>query len=226
LLITVTAVLSLAAALVDRQLFQVFMALALKPAAVWRGQVWRLVTWPFVETSPMSLIFACLTLYWFAPQLAQQMGSWRFLRLVGGVITMAGVGTCLIALIDGDVLGHTYLGTWTLTTALVVLWGLSFPHQVVRIYFLLPIRGYWVAWGAVAVTVLFVIYFGWTHFLPELLAEAAALLWFFRAAVLARWRSARRSLRARSARRPGERGAVIDLRTGDRIRPDDGEPPS
>ena len=34
----------------------------LQPELVFRGEVWRLVTWVFFELQPISLIFACLML--------------------------------------------------------------------------------------------------------------------------------------------------------------------
>jgi membrane associated rhomboid family serine protease len=220
----VTVVLSLSAALGGRYVENLFGALALRPAAVWRGQLWRLVTWTFAEPSPFGLIFACLSLYWFGAPLARQWGSYRFLRMVGGVILAAAVGTCLIALIDGEVRGASYLGSWTLTVALVVVWGLTFPHQTVNIYFVLPIRGYWLAWGTVGITVLVLIYYGWMALVPELLAECAALLWFFRPRVLARWAAAQRPWRDPVSRKPRERGVVVDFSTGDRVKGKDSEP--
>src|SRR5688572_1216302 len=46
---------------------------------VWRGQLWRLVTWAFFEFSPLNLIFACLTLYWFGNDLARRWGEARMM---------------------------------------------------------------------------------------------------------------------------------------------------
>jgi membrane associated rhomboid family serine protease len=220
LLLSVTLVLSLTAALGSRYLGPLFDAMALQPAAVWHGQLWRLVTWPFVEPSPIGLIFACLTLYWFAPQLAQRWGSPRLLRMVGGIILVAAVGSCLVGLVDEEIMSASYLGSWTISAGLVVVWGLSFPDQVVRIYLVLPIRGYWLAWGTVAITLVFAIYSGWTRLLPEMLAEVAALCWFHRTLLRARWARVRGSLGG-SGRRVGRfrhRGVVIDFTTGDRSR--------
>jgi hypothetical protein len=60
------------------------------------------------------------------------------------------------------------------------------------------VRGFWVAWITIAFTVIFAIYEGWTHLLPELLAEASVLVWFFRKSILARFKRAGRSFDAKS----------------------------
>jgi hypothetical protein len=44
-----------------------------------------------------------------------------------------------------------------MTTALVVGWGLTYPDNIVRIYLVLPIRGFWMAWGTVALTVAYAV---------------------------------------------------------------------
>jgi membrane associated rhomboid family serine protease len=221
LLIALTAALSLLTAFGDRHAAPLSEWVALQPVDVWHGQVWRLLTWSFVEGSPIGLIFGCLALYWFGPALAQRWGSPRFLTVIMGTMLVAGGGTCLLALVDPPVMGMTYVGSWAMTTALVVMWGLSFPDNVVRVYLVLPIRGFWMAWLTVAITVVYAVYTGWLHLLPELFAEAAALAWMYQALLLARWSRARGSYQARrraaerasQARRRG--GVVVDLRTGE-----------
>jgi len=170
---------------------------ALVPSEVWRGQVWRLATWPFIEPSPLSLLFTCLSLYWFGSDLAREWGSPRFLAVFGGVTLAAAVGTCLIAQIDEGALSQRYLGSWALTCAMIVAWGLWFPDRVVRIYFVLPIRGYWLAWLTVALTVVYAVYAGWERFLPELFAEGSSLAWLFRRPLLARWTTSRKAAEGR-----------------------------
>ncbi len=214
LLLSVTLVLSLASAFGDRHVGSFFETVALVPLEVWRGQLWRLVVWPFVEQTPIGLIFGCLMLYWFGGDLAGEWGSRRFLRVFGSITLAAAVGTCLVARVDAPVMRHSYLGSWELTTAMIVAWGLWFPDRVVRIYFVLPIRGYWLAWITVGITVIYAIYAGWTHLLPELLAEASVLAWLFRKSILARYKRARRSfdVKTREAERlknMRKRGRVV-----------------
>jgi membrane associated rhomboid family serine protease len=208
LLIVVTVALSLVAAFGDRHAGPLFELASLRPADVWRGQVWRLVTWPFIQASPFSLLWACLFLYWFGRDLAQDWGSPRFLAVFGVVVAIAGAGTCLAGLVDPAVLDHAYLGGYAIECAMTVAWGLWFPDQVVRLYFILPIRGVVIAWLTIGITVLFAIYSGWEGVLPELVAEGATVAWLFRRSLLARWKRAvggidarRRNARDRDRRR-------------------------
>jgi membrane associated rhomboid family serine protease len=216
LLIGLTAVLSLLAAFVDRHGAALFAWTALAPAEVWRGQVWRLATWFFFEPSPLGLIFNCLMFFWFGPQLAGQWGSRRFITVFGAVMLATGIGTCLIGLVDPLVFANTYLGGTALSTAMVVTWGLWFPDSVIRIYFVIPIRAYWVAWLTVAVTVIYAMYSGWTHWLPELLSEASVLLWMYRATLVRRWKGSVGSFASGSKKPSERRGVVVDFTPRDR----------
>jgi membrane associated rhomboid family serine protease len=216
LLICVTVVMSLVTALGDRHAAPLFQWVSLQPAACWHGQIWRLVTWPFVEPSPWSLIFSCLALYWFAVPLAQRWGSRRFLTGFFSTMLIAAIGTCVIALIDPEVMGSTHLGGWAMVTALVVGWGLTYPDTIVRIYFVLPIRGFWFAWGTVALTVIYCVYAGWAGLLPELIGEGVVLAWFYRSRLSRRWSTVQRSFQSSrpAPPRPGQRGVVVDLKSG------------
>jgi hypothetical protein len=207
LFLVLTAVLSLATAFGSRHGGPLFDALALCPADVWHGQVWRLVTWPWVEPGPYGLIFAVLILIWFGKDVAEEQGSPAFLRLFGGILLFSAVGTCIVALIDPPILDERYLGGWALSDALLVAWGLWFPHRVVRLYFIIPIRGFWLAWLTVAITVVLAVYSGWDGFLPELFAEGGILAWIYQDVLAGRWKRWRRSIedarrreRARSRR--------------------------
>jgi len=203
LLIALTVVGSLAAALLSRHGAALFERGALVPSAVLHGEVWRLVTWPFLEPSPIWLLVECLFLYWFGKDLANEWGSPRFLRVFGVVTLAAALATCGVSLVDPAVREALYLGMWTATLAIIVAWGLWFPDRELRIYFLFPITGYWLAWATMAITAVFAVYAGWEHYLPALCAFVGVLAWLFRHSLAARVAAARRALGAR--RREAER---------------------
>jgi membrane associated rhomboid family serine protease len=216
LLLTLVVVPSLLVAFGDRHAGSLYELVALAPADVWRGQIWRLVTWSVIEPGPLGLILTCLFIYWLGRDLAGEWGSRRFLAVFGGVALTAAVATCLVALADAAVMSHRYLGGWELTTAMIVAWGLWFPHRIVRLFFLLPITGFWLAWLTIAVTVVYAVYMGWEGYLPELGAEGAILAWFYRPAIIARWTAARKAAddrrrRAERARRMARSEASLHL---------------
>lgn len=192
-LLTITLIASLSVAFGSRHVFPLLELGALVPERVLRGEAWRLLTWSVIEPSPLSLIFACLFFYWFGRDLADAWGSRRFLNVYIGIALVAAVGTCLISLVDRSVGPQLFVGSWPLAEAVTVAWGLTFPDRVVRIYFFIPIKGYVLAWLTVALTVVYAIYSGWDHFLPNLLAEGAMLGWIYRRPLVSRWSSWRRT---------------------------------
>jgi membrane associated rhomboid family serine protease len=176
-LIALTLALSLAAA-IDRHLGgTLFYRLALVPEAVWRGQVWRLATWPLVQGGPLALIFACVSLYFFGSGLELSWGARRYRRYLAGILLIAGVGTCLIAFVLSSAWWRPHLGGMVLGDALVIAWARQFPDSPVSIYLILVVRGPALVNIVVAATLVFAIFFGLTWALPELLAVAAALIY-------------------------------------------------
>jgi membrane associated rhomboid family serine protease len=214
LVLTVTIVLSLTAAFASRHVLPFFELGALIPARVFRGELWRLGSWSVLEQSPLSLLFGCLMLYWFGRDLAGLWGSRRFLAVYVGVALVAAIGTCLISLVDPPIKTYQYLGSWPLAEAMTVAWGLYFPDRIIRLYFVINIRGYTLAWLTVGFTVVYAIYAGWDHYLPHLLAEGTMLAWLFRARVVSRWTAWRRSreAEARKARtRAKQKGRIASV---------------
>lgn len=207
IILALTIVTSLAAALGSHSLASFFELGALVPERVLHGELWRLLTWSVIEPSPLALLFACLLLYWFGRDLAQEWGSRRFFTVYFAVAMSAGVGTCVLALFDGNILNGHHLGSVPLAEAITIAWGLWFPRRIIRIYFVIPIKGSIVAWGTVALTVVYAVYYGWAHYVPSLLAEGSMLAWLHRAPLVARWArwqgaraAAARQKRARSTR--------------------------
>jgi len=175
-IIVATLVVSIIAAVDARHGGGLYAHLALIPADVWRGQLWRLATWPLVEVAPLALIFACVSMYWFGGDLAQSWGERRFARFVGAIVLVAGAVTALVGMALPEARHHAYLSGWALGDALVIAWALRFPERRIRVYGLLWLGGPALAYGTFGLTVLFAVYYGAWPFLPELAAGAAALL--------------------------------------------------
>ena len=176
-LIAITLAMSIAVAIDARLGGELFRHLALSPEAIWRGQVWRLVTWPFIHGGPFSLIFACVTLWAFGSDLLIAWGSRRYLRYLAGIVLVAGVGTSVVALVLPSAWWMWHLGGMVLGDALTIAWARQFPYSPVWVYFILLLRGPALVGVIVAVTLLFAVYVGVAWVLPELLAIAAALLY-------------------------------------------------
>ena len=162
------------------------------------------------------MVFGCLLIYWFGRDLAGQWGSRRFLAVYSGIALVAAAGTCIVAVLDPPLLEQAYVGSWPLTEAITVAWGLWFPDRVIRIYFVIPIRGVVLAWGTVVLTVVYAIYAGWDRFVPNLLAEGAMLAWLHRGPVESRFSKWKRerdvaSRRVRARAKQEQRMATVHV---------------
>jgi membrane associated rhomboid family serine protease len=90
----------------------------LSPDRVLHGQVWRLVTWAFVETAPMSLIFTCVAIFKFGGDLAVRWGDRRLQRFMLEIILGAAVVTTLLALIAPSTMYLSRSAGWAIGDAL------------------------------------------------------------------------------------------------------------
>lgn len=208
LLIAVTVGASLFVAFAGRHGFPAD-ALPLVAERVWHGEVWRLATWFFIETSPLSLLFAALAFYWFGRDLAYVWGGRRFLGAYLGLGLVSGALTAALGWLDGDVMAHTYVGNWALVEGLVVAWGTLYPTRQIYIYFVLPLSGRVLVWLTIGLTVAWAAYSGWQVVLPNLVAMAAVLGYMFRGRLVARLRAMRATSQARRAR--GERASHLKV---------------
>lgn len=119
--------------------------LALEPAAVLRGEVWRIFTYVLFPTSSgFWLLISCVFYYWLGEALERIWGSAKFtIYYLSGTVFTA-LGTILVYLIDGiplQIYGASYVNS-----ALFFAYALYHSDAMVRIYFIIPIKMKWVAW--------------------------------------------------------------------------------
>ena len=177
---------------------QVLENALLSASAMWRGQLWRLVSFALVETSPVSLIFTGFMLYWFAADLARLWGARRLLAAFFGMAAAAGGLTCLVARAWPQLAAMGFSGAGPVMDGLTIAWGFLFPARELRLFFVLRLTGRRLIAVVVGATVLFALFYGFALFVPEFAAEAVALVWF---GVLRPWRAARRRQRTQQAAR-------------------------
>ncbi|HET9595333.1 MAG TPA: rhomboid family intramembrane serine protease [Anaeromyxobacteraceae bacterium] len=181
-LITAIVLASLVGALGQR--YDFVRAAALVPELVWQGQVWRLFTWVFFETDPLSLLFGGVTLYFFGRDLCWAWGPRRFIATFFGIaVTAAGV-TCLAALGWPALRLGGWTGSWPVLLALTVAWAMLFPERQILLMFALPVSGRALLWITVGGTVLYAVfgrvYAYVPHFAAQLLMMAYARGWSLR----------------------------------------------
>jgi membrane associated rhomboid family serine protease len=154
--------------------------LALVPAKVFHGQIWRLGTWVFLELGPFGLLFSVVTMYKFGGDLLAEWSDQRFLKFVGGIVVGSAVGACLLSLPIPNADWYPKIGGYALGDALVIAWALQFPDKCVVLYRMITLRHMQVAYAVLGMNALFAIYFGITYVAPELIASVAAIAYMKR----------------------------------------------
>lgn len=124
--------------------------LALDPAAVMRGEVWRLLTYLFIPSSPvqpgamLSPLWAVLALWflWFIGDgLERAWGPFRLtLYFLVGMI-----GTTIAAFLFGAQFSNTMLAA-----SLFFAFAWFYPDEVIYVFFILPMKIKWLAWISAA----------------------------------------------------------------------------
>jgi len=145
------------------------------PSLIWHGQLWRLVTWAFIERGAWNLVFTCVCIYRFGGDLAYRWGDRRLRRFMIEVLGGAAVVTTLLALVSTDAWEIYRLGGWPVGDALVIAWARQFPEaRVVVFQGLLTLSGRDLVIGIIAYNALFALFAGPFTMSLDLLVCAAA----------------------------------------------------
>lgn len=127
---------------------------ALIPQALAQGQLWRLVSWAFVQGDPLTLLFGGFMLFSLGGQLAY---VWSERRLVGtfvGLAVFASVVTTVLAFV-WPAANAAHLGMWPVVNGIALMWALMYPDRQVNIWGVLPVTGKTIALLLVFGTVLY-----------------------------------------------------------------------
>lgn len=167
---------SLAAVVTLRGGSGLFVHFALLPRAVWEGQLWRLLTWPLAEPSdPISLVFACLVLWWTGRDLASSWGGAWFLGFFFALAAATGLVVTLLAGVWPALMTLPHLTAWPVAEGLIIAWALQNRSRQILFYFVLPLSGMQLVWATVGLTALFSLFSGLDRFLPHFVAEGLTL---------------------------------------------------
>lgn len=150
------------------------------PAAILQGQAWRLVTWAFVETQPIDLVFAALMVYWLGRDLSFSFGERGLILAFLGLAAGAAVVTTLLSLAWPSLVpgAAAWLGAWPVIAALTLGWGLLFPDRQILFYMVLPVTGRTLVWVTLGGTLLFILFSrNVGGYVPHLAAEGLMALY-------------------------------------------------
>lgn len=184
---------------------------ALAPVLVGRGQLWRLVSWPFFQNDPFTLLFGGLMIFWLGQQLAFVWSERRFLLRFLGYAAFGSLATTLLAIVWAPA-SVPHIGVWPVANALIVSWAMLYPDRQVNIWGVLPISGKTAARLVVGGTLLYGVFAGGVRgigtFSVHLFAILAAWL-LARRGVRGPWREARQWWSEREQKRRSKHLKVV-----------------
>ncbi len=91
-----------------------------------RGTIWQLVTYAFVASDPLGVIFGALVVWSIGSALESTWGPKRLLSVALGCSVIAAALTVLTAIPFGSIRPFYYYGAWVMGTVIWVGYGLSF----------------------------------------------------------------------------------------------------
>jgi membrane associated rhomboid family serine protease len=149
-------------------------ALLLTPAlVVGRLWLWQPVTYAFVETTAMGVIFAALVLWQVGGALEQSWGSRRMVRFALGTTVLAGVLTVVLSFVVGPLAVSSFGGGWVMGIALWVAFGLTLGGAPTN-FWGLPVTGNVLALIGVGFVFLEGAFNGWLLVVPSVLGVLLA----------------------------------------------------
>jgi membrane associated rhomboid family serine protease len=112
----------------------------LTPKDVVHGQVWRLVTYMFLHAGPFHLLFNMLFLWMFGVELERMWGTQNFVKYYFVTGVAAAVTTIVVSFFLQSLYFSQTVGASGAVVAVLLAYGLYFPHREIFIYGIFPIR--------------------------------------------------------------------------------------
>jgi membrane associated rhomboid family serine protease len=116
--------------------------LGLAPASFWSGQIYTLLTYPFVGEGLTSLILNCLLFWFLGSELLELWGKKRYISFllssyIGGGLIFALIG---LSYLDKDLAYFPLIGCAGISEALLVAFAILFPDRQFSFMFFFPIK--------------------------------------------------------------------------------------
>jgi membrane associated rhomboid family serine protease len=108
---------------------------------------WQPLTYPFVHTQFLPLLFDGLVLYFFGGSLERAWGMGRFLVFFFASAVLAGAVLMLFSANSGPVLMGFGPGIWL---TVIVGFATMNPYATIYVMMVLPVQARWIAWFTIA----------------------------------------------------------------------------
>jgi membrane associated rhomboid family serine protease len=113
--------------------------LSMIPGTVIHGWVWTFVTYMFVHSGVSHLFFNMFALFVFGMQVERQMGSREFLLFYFVTGVLAGIFSFIVYMLTGSY-NVWLMGASGAIFAVQLAYAVFFPHAIIYIWGILPLR--------------------------------------------------------------------------------------
>ena len=119
-------------------------AFELAPDKVFHFQIWRLVTYAFCHSdqSVWHIVFNMLALWFFGPTLERMYGTREFAWFYLMAAVVSGLAFIGLELFLGSL--HPVIGASGAIMAVLMLYAVHYPRQIIRIWGIIPIEVRWI----------------------------------------------------------------------------------
>jgi len=183
------------------------------PERIFRGEIWRLITFVFVpmDFSPLYFLLSLMLYYYLGSQLESVWGSARFtLYYTAGVVLNILVG--LFMWLFPSLRGYGVVNMHYVNMSLFFAFATLFPEAQFLLFYIIPFKAKWLAWidGALFAFDIFS-HIGAGQYLPALVPVVALFNYF-----LFFWDDLMEAGKIRAKHRAAATHRTIDLNTARR----------
>ena len=126
----------------------IFEWFAMWPVGQGLWKPWQPVTALLInQPSPLGAFLEWLVLLFFMGTCEKLLGTQKLLQAILFACATAVLATTLLDVAGLLTSSRPYMGLRPVLSALLVVFGLSIPHARILLFFVLPIKAIWVAWG-------------------------------------------------------------------------------
>lgn len=123
---------------------QVLFAMMLEPSKILQGEVWRIFTWVLLPPEGLSVftIIMLMLYYYLGNMLERAWGAFRFnVYILTGIIATV-IGAFILYACGIPEMGYAF-STYYINMSIYLAFAMSYPNQVLMLYFVIPIKIKW-----------------------------------------------------------------------------------
>jgi membrane associated rhomboid family serine protease len=94
---------------------------------------WQFITYMFYLPTSIFSVFNIMIFFWFGSNLEDLWGTKLFLIFVFSTVLLHSIPSFFMGFVP-------VIGGWSLSLCMMVAFGFNFPHEIIYIFFIIPIR--------------------------------------------------------------------------------------